>query len=173
MAHDAALDVEESGEEEMDDEPAVAPMLDEDEDLDIQAMILGEVEGIEIDETEIVIEEGSGESTAEGAEKPIESGSAEVRERGGRFPHRVSRRTRNVVAAADLNDRAGDCDAGDRPSGDRSGAGAQKHADPKVVETRRARGKAASQYLKAAVKVAAETATFRVRIPSKFRFPIF
>ncbi len=120
-AHDAALDVEESGEEEMDDEPAVAPMLDEDEDLDIQAMILGEVEGIEIDETEIVIEEGSGESTAEGAEKPIESGSAEVRERGGRFPHRVSRRTRRRGRGGP-NDRAGDRAPGDRPSGDRSEA---------------------------------------------------
>src|SRR4029079_9028854 len=70
---------------ESEDEPAVAPLLDDDEDSDIPAMILGDVEGIEIPQPE------------EGAEKsdaPPESGSASVRERGGRFPHRVSRRRR-------------------------------------------------------------------------------
>jgi len=87
--------VEEAEEDEVDDEPAVAPMLDEDEDRDIQAMILGDVEGIEIDETEVIGGEGGTEGAAgEGTDKPLESGSAEVRERGGRFPHRVSRRTR-------------------------------------------------------------------------------
>jgi ribonuclease G len=89
--------------------PVSAPMLDEDEDRDIQAMILGEA---------IAEEEGAAEATAEeeaegeaGAdvEEPLEaaerngdaaaatepaSGTAEVRERTGRFPHRVSRRTR-------------------------------------------------------------------------------
>ena len=68
-----------------DDEPAVAPLLDDDEDSDIQAMILGDVEGIEI--------APSGESAAPG-DAAAESGSASVRERGGRFPHRVSRRRR-------------------------------------------------------------------------------
>ena len=82
-------------EDEADDAPAVAPMLDEDEDLDIQAMILGEVEGIEIEPLD---DEGAevAEGTAEGTEAAAlaESGSAEVRERGGRSPHRVSRRSR-------------------------------------------------------------------------------
>ncbi len=93
----AAYDVEETDEDEVDNEPAVAPMLDEDEDRDIQAMILGDVEGIEIDETEGLASEGEGGAegaAGEGTDKPLESGSAEVRERGGRFPHRVSRRTR-------------------------------------------------------------------------------
>ena len=67
------------------DQPAVAPLLDDDEDSDIQAMILGDVEGIEI--------APSGEGAAPG-DAPAESGSASVRERGGRFPHRVSRRRR-------------------------------------------------------------------------------
>jgi ribonuclease G len=88
--------------------PAVASLLDEDEDRDIQAMILGEVEGM----VEELDGEGSGEpeesslglgepSGAPGAETPLEaapsepeSGAAEVRERGGRYPHRVSRRGR-------------------------------------------------------------------------------
>ena len=67
------------------DQPAVAPLLDDDEDSDIQAMILGDVEGIEI--------APSGEGAATG-DATAESGSASVRERGGRFPHRVSRRRR-------------------------------------------------------------------------------
>jgi ribonuclease G len=67
------------------DQPAVAPLLDDDEDSDIQAMILGDVEGIEI--------APSGEAASTG-DAPAESGSASVRERGGRFPHRVSRRRR-------------------------------------------------------------------------------
>jgi len=73
--------------------PVTAPLLDEDEDLDIQAMILGEA--LAEEET---AEEGSltGEA-AEGAEAGApdpSTGTAEVRERGGRFPHRVSRRGR-------------------------------------------------------------------------------
>ncbi len=67
------------------DQPAVAPLLDDDEDSDIQAMILGDVEGIEI--------APSGEGAPTG-DATTESGSASVRERGGRFPHRVSRRRR-------------------------------------------------------------------------------
>ncbi len=70
---------------ESEDEPAVAPLLNDDEDSDIQAMILGDVEGIEI--------APSGEG-APADEATAESGSASVRERGGRFPHRVSRRRR-------------------------------------------------------------------------------
>ncbi len=71
--------------DDSEDQPAVAPLLDDDEDSDIQAMILGDVEGIEI--------APSGDGTATG-EATSESGSASVRERGGRFPHRVSRRRR-------------------------------------------------------------------------------
>jgi ribonuclease G len=67
------------------DQPAVAPLLDDDEDSDIQAMILGDVEGIEI--------APSGKRAVAG-DATAESGSASVRERGGRFPHRVSRRRR-------------------------------------------------------------------------------
>ena len=88
----------EADEEEADDAPAVAPMLDEDEDLDIQAMILGEVEGIEIEP----LSEGD-ESTEAAA--PAESGSAEVRERGGRSPHRVSRRSRRRRGGERSGDR--------------------------------------------------------------------
>jgi ribonuclease G len=74
---------------ESEDEPAVAPLLDDDEDSDIQAMILGDVEGIEISPPQEGAEAGeSGEAAT------AESGSASVRERGGRFPHRVSRRRR-------------------------------------------------------------------------------
>ena len=101
--------------------PAIASLLDEDEDLDIQAMILGEVEGM-VEELEIegqeagdetgepsaslvehgLIEPGFAEPGAEcGVELDLEaapaepeSGAAEVRERGGRYPHRVSRRGR-------------------------------------------------------------------------------
>jgi len=74
--------------------PVTAPLLDEDEDLDIQAMILGEAMAEE--ETSEEEASPSGE-TAEGAESGAaepSTGTAEVRERGGRFPHRVSRRGR-------------------------------------------------------------------------------
>jgi ribonuclease G len=79
--------------------PVVAPMLDEDEDRDIQAMILGDAEGIDTDLEEEGAEETAGPVEARGGEEALAatepvSGSAEVRERGGRFPHRVSRRMR-------------------------------------------------------------------------------
>jgi len=84
--------------------PIVAPMLDEEEDRDIQEMILSHAEGIEVDgiEAEGTEEEGSEEAVeaesameSEGAPAAgIESGTAAVRERGGRYPHRVSRRPR-------------------------------------------------------------------------------
>jgi ribonuclease G len=90
--------------------PITAPMLDEDEDLDIQAMILGEagvdeVSGEEADEEtaeadlEGEAEAGATEEASAATEGATEatgtepaSGTAEVRERGGRFPHRVSSR---------------------------------------------------------------------------------
>jgi ribonuclease G len=77
--------------------PVTAPMLDEDEDLDIQAMILGEAIAEEEEiavagsEQESPAAEGAGDAPA--ATEPA-SGTAEVRERGGRVPHRVARRTR-------------------------------------------------------------------------------
>jgi ribonuclease G len=90
--------------------PAVAPMLDEEEDRDIQEMILGRAEDLEgASEEEMSEDEMSAEETSEagepvesagGAAEPTEgateprSGTAEVRERGGRYPHRVARRTR-------------------------------------------------------------------------------
>jgi len=80
-----SIEVSEHLAEEAEDQPAVASLLDDDEDRDIQAMILGDVEGIEIEQL--------AEGTAIG-EVAAESGSASVRERGGRFPHRVSRRRR-------------------------------------------------------------------------------
>ncbi|MBZ5675835.1 MAG: Rne/Rng family ribonuclease [Acidobacteriia bacterium] len=86
--------------------PITAPMLDEDEDLDIQAMILGEANAEEADdeetaegESETEVEAGgevaaAAEGAAETTGAEPASGTAEVRERGGRFPHRVSRRNR-------------------------------------------------------------------------------
>ena len=90
--------------------PVTAPMLDEDEDRDIQAMILGEAlvdesAGEESDEEETAEADLEGEAgTEEGSVAPEgaadataaepASGTAEVRERGGRSPHRVSRRSR-------------------------------------------------------------------------------
>ena len=71
------IEVSEHLADEREDQPAVASLLDDDEDRDIQAMILGDVEGIEIEQPE--------EGAAVG-EAAAESGSASVRERGGRFP---------------------------------------------------------------------------------------
>jgi ribonuclease G len=85
--------------------PITAPMLDEDEDLDIQAMILGEANAEEAEdeegaESETEVEGDAGGELEASAEKGAgetagtepASGTAEVRERGGRFPHRVSSR---------------------------------------------------------------------------------
>jgi len=77
--------------------PAVAPLLDEEEDRDIQEMILNHAEMIEevIEEPEEPASEAAEPSGEPGASEPQpESGSAAVRERGGRYPHRVSRRMR-------------------------------------------------------------------------------
>ena len=108
--HQADLHHAQAHQAEVESGPAVASLLDEDEDRDIQAMILGEVEGMveELDTDEAGDETGESsvsslepdvESGAEidlGAATPAEpeSGAAEVRERGGRYPHRVSRRGR-------------------------------------------------------------------------------
>ena len=82
--------------------PMVAPGFDEDEDSDIQAMILGEVEGMDEDGEGAPESVGDGDASAASVEPgveaapaaEVESGTAEVRERGGRFPHRISRRMR-------------------------------------------------------------------------------
>jgi ribonuclease G len=86
--------------------PVVAPMLDEEEDRDIQEMILSRAGGIEdgleesAEESVEGMEQESEETSVEGeggearpAAEP-DSGTAAVRERGGRYPHRVSRRMR-------------------------------------------------------------------------------
>jgi ribonuclease G len=90
LAHEAPAEMDEPAAEER---PAVAPGLDEDEDRDIQAMILGEAEGID------VVETGTGPGEVSAAPEHAEAGetpaaAAEVRDRGGRYPHRVSRRMR-------------------------------------------------------------------------------
>jgi ribonuclease G len=91
----AAEDAEELEAEEEAEEneggPAIAPMLDDEEDRDIQAMILGDIDGL--DTVEAGAEEGSGEEKPEGA-AGSESGTASVRERNARYPHRGSRRNR-------------------------------------------------------------------------------
>ena len=74
-----------------DEGPAVASMLDDDEDRDIQAMILGDIEGIEISDGG---EASASEGQEGGGEGAVEGGTAVVRERSGRFPHRMPRRRR-------------------------------------------------------------------------------
>src|SRR5579862_1766524 len=90
--------------------PAVAPMLDEEEDRDIQEMILGHAEDLADAADEDAAGEDAAEDTAEGGESVAsgsepglrtegsaepDSGTAAVRERGGRYPHRgVGRRMR-------------------------------------------------------------------------------
>jgi len=95
LEQEEAATEEESAEEEAEENeggPAIAPMLDDEEDRDIQAMILGDIEGI--DAIEDGGEEAPGEEPAGEAAATPESGSASVRERGGRYPHRASRRNR-------------------------------------------------------------------------------
>jgi ribonuclease G len=101
VEHHADLDQAQAHQAEAESGPAIASLLDEDEDLDIQAMILGEVEGM----VEELDGEEAGEPSASSVEPGVEaglesapaepeSGAAEVRERGGRYPHRLSRRGR-------------------------------------------------------------------------------
>ncbi len=103
--------------------PVTAPLLDEDEDLDIQAMILGEAIAEEEDTSEAEEPEGEvsptevipGSEDAAVAEAEPASGSAEVRERGGRFPHRVSRRMRRRGRGS--REQGGRPEQGSRPEG--------------------------------------------------------
>jgi ribonuclease G len=92
-------EIEEEEEEEGDeaeDGPAIAHMLDDEEDRDIQAMILGDIDGLDTVETgegAAGEEPAQGEATGEAA-PASESGAAAVRDRGNRYPHRGSRRNR-------------------------------------------------------------------------------
>ena len=114
----AEEDAEEEEAEENEGGPAIAPMLDDEEDRDIQAMILGDIDGID------TVEEGGEEApSAEAGAEPTstpESGTASVRERGGRYPHRASRRNRRR--------RGG-------PGGDQPGAG-PAHERPRMEQSR-------------------------------------
>ena len=97
-AHAVTQQEEEDAEEAAEENeggPAIAPGLDDEEDRDIQAMILGDIEGLDtVDEGGEGGEEAAGaEGAAEGT-ATAESGSASVRERSGRYPHRASRRRR-------------------------------------------------------------------------------
>jgi ribonuclease G len=143
-------------EEEAAGGPAVASLLDEDEDRDIQEMILSHAEGLDEPESEESegdeadeAEEGS-ELAVEGAAETAagdeanaglneageartesESGTAAVRERGGRYPHRGvgGRRPRRRGRGGDRGDRAsGDRPAGDRALGERTGGDRQAGA---------------------------------------------
>ncbi len=83
--------------EESESGPAVAPMLDEEEDRDIQEMILEHAEGLEeaIDGLEPGASTVESDAAADaGNSGNTDSGTAAVRERGGRYPHRISRRMR-------------------------------------------------------------------------------
>jgi ribonuclease G len=114
----------------------VAP-LDEDEDREIQSMILDQVgeDDEEMDEADIAqaeaeealqaeadgvdlsTEEPSAEAGTPGAEgAPL---SAAVREPGGRYPHRTSRRMRRRGRGGDRGERGGDRpERTERPAGD-------------------------------------------------------
>ncbi len=123
-----AISEEMTDDEGEDREPAVASLLDDDEDRDIQAMILGDVEGIEISES---AESASGgdEPTdqtreSEPGEAAAESGTAAVRERGGRYPHRVSRRGRR------RGGRGGQPGAPGAPEQERGEAGGEVRPEP-------------------------------------------
>jgi ribonuclease G len=141
-------------EEETEAGPAVASLLDEDEDRDIQEMILSRSEGLDLteeSETDEGADEGNdAEESAEGAadetavgdeanpgvneggeaRTETESGAAVVRERGNRYPHRgIGRRPRRRGRGGDRpsGDRSGgDRMGGERPAGDRTASGGDR-----------------------------------------------
>jgi len=123
--------------------PITAPMLDEDEDLDIQAMILGEASAEEAEDEEVAesemevdgdaggeVETSAAEGAAETPGAEPASGTAEVRERGGRFPHRVSSR-RNRRRGGRGGDRPDN--RGPRESGpaEQTARGARPEGEPR------------------------------------------
>jgi Rne/Rng family ribonuclease len=106
--------VEAEAEESDDGVPAVASMGDEDEDLDIQAMILGEAGGEdggedeEGEQAEQSEDPAGSEPVAAAGETPaagLETGSAQIRQRAGQYPHRVSRRMRRGRGRGDRSER--------------------------------------------------------------------
>jgi len=112
--------------EPVDGKPAVAPGLDEDEDRDIQAMILGEVEGLEEEAESEEPSMAAMEPGVEAAPPVVESGTAEVRERGGRYPHRMSRRLRR-------RGRGGSQEGRGEASGEAGAARSPERADQRTV----------------------------------------
>jgi Rne/Rng family ribonuclease len=118
--------------------PVTAPLLDEDEDLDIQAMILGEAMAEEEpsdDVDSLTAEEGSvtGEVTqgAEAGAAEPSTGTAEVRERGGRFPHRVSRRGRRNRGGQDRRPDGRQADGRQQESRERAPGDRASNASPR------------------------------------------
>jgi ribonuclease G len=113
--------------------PVVAPMLDDEEDRDIQEMILNRAEGLiegidEIEEPDEAAEEGAAEAGSDNAGPDNagrsatgepSSGAAAVRERGGRYPHRVSRRMRRRGGRGGSPDPRDQRDASDTRAPDR------------------------------------------------------
>ncbi len=93
LGHEGGHENHENGQEQ-ESGPLVASILDEDEDLDIQAMILNEIEGLTDEDSPDDESQPQTEPGVDATPLAGESGSAQVREQGGRFPHRVSRRTR-------------------------------------------------------------------------------
>ncbi|HEY7336686.1 MAG TPA: Rne/Rng family ribonuclease [Bryobacteraceae bacterium] len=79
---------------------AAAAWLDEEDGSEIQAMVLEAVEAeleradAAAEEPDVAPAEPGVDAEVAAAPAPPENGSAEVRERGGRYPHRVSRRMR-------------------------------------------------------------------------------
>ena len=151
---------EASAEHDTDSGPAVAPGLDEDEDRDIQAMILGEVEGLdEVAEDESGEDEAGGEDGepagalesgepaqasaepgVEGAVPENESGSAEVRERGGRFPHRASRRMRRRGGRGERGEEGRGAEArGERSGENRGERSAENRGEAEIARPPEAR----------------------------------
>jgi len=113
-------EIGEDVEEEAAEGPVVAPMLDEEEDRDIQEMILSHTEDMEEPASE------SAETTAHAPEP--DSGAAAVRERGGRFPHRgVSRRMRRRRNGGQPQESRG-------PIGDQRGPSPEPRTAPPPAE---------------------------------------
>ena len=146
--------IEESFDEPLDQaseeaEPAVSSMFDDEEDRDIQAMILEHAEGIgafdpaaedaegvesgEGDE-EVAPEAGSEVNPQNAPHIEADGGTAAVRERGGRFQHRVSRRSRRRSRGGAPENR-GEA----RPDS----SVAEKPAEPKSAEARPAEARPA------------------------------
>jgi ribonuclease G len=132
---EAASDDEtaEEAAEENEGGPAIAPMLDDEEDRDIQAMILGDIDGIDTVQDQEGDDGGQeasdAESTAESSGAP-ESGTASVREQGGRYPHRASRRNRRRRPGGPGGPGSGQVQEGPRPEQNRP----EPSAEPIRVE---------------------------------------